>query len=366
MASQAVALEQTGMHAVAASRRNIGLDVLRAVAISMVFLVHGVGLEGKPIVGEFGTGVDLFFVLSGFLIGRIYFRSTRPDAREPFRLFGFWQARWWRTLPPYLVALLVYAVVRATVAPKQAPLDWHYLLFLQNYFGVPAFGPSWSLCVEEHFYLLLPLLGAAVERTLGRAAFRWALPIAFFVPLALRIATLLVTGTLPPFWFWMSHLHCEGMVAGVWLAYLFVERRDQFDRVKPVARALLPLIPVMLLVLPVWHRSPAVNVFVFTLLAVGYAAWLRVMYDLRWNPVGAVGRLAYKAVQGLALCAYSVYLTHTTFDQPIRRFLGEHMARGGARTGLILGSTLVVGVIFYFLVERTSIQVRDRMLHGKG
>ncbi len=366
MASQAVALEQAGQHAVAMSRRNIGLDVLRAAAISMVFLVHGVGLEGKPLVGEFGTGVDLFFVLSGFLIGRIYFRSTRADAAVPFSLLGFWRARWWRTLPPYLVALVVYAVVRATVAPKQAPLDWHYLFFLQNYFGVPAFGPSWSLCVEEHFYLLLPLLAWAVERTLGRAAFRWALPVAFFVPLALRILTLSVTGSLPPFWFWMSHLHCEGMVAGLWLAYLFVERRSQFDRLKPLAKALLPLIPLMLLILPVWKRGPAVNVFVFTLLAVGYAAWLRVLYDLRWNPSGMIGRLVYKAVQGLALCAYSVYLTHTTFDQPIRMVLGEYMARGVARTGLILTSTLVVGVAFYFLVERTSIQTRDRILgHGR-
>ncbi|SNS98808.1 Peptidoglycan/LPS O-acetylase OafA/YrhL, contains acyltransferase and SGNH-hydrolase domains [Granulicella rosea] len=366
MASRAVVLEQTGQHAVAASRRNIGLDVLRATAISMVFLAHGVGLEGKPFVGEFGTGVDLFFVLSGFLIGRIYFRSSRKDAATHFSLLGFWRARWWRTLPPYLVALAVYAAVRATVAPQQAPLDWHYLFFLQNYFGVPAFGPSWSLCVEEHFYLLLPLLAYAVERTLGREAFRWTLPVAFFVPLALRILTLSATGALPPFWFWMSHLHCEGMVEGLWLAYLFVERRQQFDRLKPVALALLPLIPLLLIVLPVWKRSPQVNVFVFTLLAVGYAAWLRVLYDLRWTPAGALGRFAYKAIQGLALCAYSIYLTHTTFDQPIRMALGEHMARGAARTGLILAATLGIGVVFYFLVERTSIQTRDRMLgHGR-
>lgn len=345
------------------ANRNIGLDVLRAAAISMVFLSHGVTMTGLPVLGEFGTGVDLFFVLSGFLIGRIYFRGARDHS---FSFWHFWRARWWRTLPPYIGGLAAYLLVRPLLAGArpQADLPWYYWLFLQNYLGITGYGPTWSLCVEEHFYLALPILALLIGRVFGRDSFRIVLPIAFFVPMLLRIGTLLALGHMPKDWYWMSHFHCEGLIAGLWMAYLFVDHREKFDALKKPSMWLLPLAPIVLFILPIWTtRTAAVNVYVFTLYALGYAAWVRFIYDLRWQPVTGVGRLAHGAARGLALCSYSVYLTHTTFMELFRGVLDEHMRRGAVRTVAVLVPTFLIGVGFYYLIERTAIVTRDKYLN---
>src|ERR1700712_2974111 len=92
------------------ANRNFGLDLARALAITMVFLSHGVSA-----LETLGVGVDLFFLLSGFLIGRIYLRSQADAHDKPgtFTLWGFWSARWFRTLPPYLAALAFYVIAQA-------------------------------------------------------------------------------------------------------------------------------------------------------------------------------------------------------------------------------------------------------------
>jgi peptidoglycan/LPS O-acetylase OafA/YrhL len=268
-------------------------------------------------------------------------------------------------LPPYAAAIVLYGIVRHIFVERQmARLAWYYDLFLQNYLGVHGFGPSWSLCVEEHFYLLLPLAVLTVERCLGRRAFRYVLPAAFFVPTLLRGMTLLHDGTLPADWYWMTHFHCEGLIAGVWLAYLYVDEPATFSALKRPATWLLPVAPIVLFVLPLWtSRTLAVNMFVFTVLALGYAAWLRVLYDLKWDPRSLVGRCVQHAVRGLALCSYSIYLTHTTLFEPLREWTGA-WPRGMLRTSAVLAGALFGGIVFYLLIERTAILTRDRFLRS--
>jgi len=350
----------------ATGQRNIGLDVLRAAAIAMVMLAHGVTLTGIPVLGEFGTGVDLFFVLSGFLIGRIYFRTSKSPS---FTICDFWMARWWRTLPPYAAGLLLYLGVRYALraTAPQPPLHWYYIFFLQNYLGITGWGPTWSLCVEEHFYLTLPLLALAIDRIAGRRAFSYLLPCVFFIPLLLRVMTLLHSGGLPTNWYWMSHFHCEGMVAGVWLAYMFVEQRESFARLERGSRWLLPLIPMALIVVPIWHAGPWLDVTIFSVLAIGYSAWLCALYGMRWQPVSTLGRATRWSVQALALSAYSLYLTHTTTD-PFFRWIAEsvlHLHRGAVRSLYVLATSLAIGAVFFLLVERPSILTRNRFLHHK-
>src|SRR5215471_12815928 len=116
--------------------RNRNLDLLRAVAIVMVVLGHLMVQSPVPLLGlkritDYGqSGVDLFFVLSGWLIGGLYWREQR--ARGSVALLRFWVRRWLRTIPPYLVALAI-ASLGAYVLRRQA-FDFHYLLFIQNYY----------------------------------------------------------------------------------------------------------------------------------------------------------------------------------------------------------------------------------------
>ena len=342
------------------SKRNFGLDLLRASAIAAVFLGHEITFTGIPILGELGTGVDLFFVLSGFLIGRIYFRSsTHPD----FTPLRFWRSRWLRTIPPYLAALALYLLAdRILLQPPNPELPWYYGLFLQNYLGMTGFGPSWSLCVEEHFYLSLPILAFLADRFLGRKSFYYLLPIMFFIPTLLRVIFIQVLRLSPPDWYYMTHFHCDGLIAGLWLAYLFVERPDVFAALRKPALWISPIIPISLAVMPLCSPKYAFifGIYWYAIIAVGFSGWLLWAYDLHWRPSNAPARLIFQAIQGLALCSYSVYLTHTTIDVLIRSWV-VHWHRGVVKTGLVMLVTLAVGVLFYFVFERPAISIRDRI-----
>ncbi|MGA7255298.1 MAG: acyltransferase [Terracidiphilus sp.] len=344
-----------------AGGRNFGLDALRAAAILGVFLCHEVGVKvaGASIFYSLGSGVDLFFVLSGFLIGGICFRSLSKD---DFSIWKFWRSRWWRTLPPYAAAILFYLALRP-FCTKLPPIYPYYGVFLQNYLGVLGVGPSWSLCVEEHFYLCLPILVLVVIRLVGIRELGFLLPVLFFVPLALRLGTYWIEGGMPSQWYWMTHLHCEGLIGGVWMSYLSVFDRPRFDSLKRQSRWFLPIPLALVLVLTYWSSQPVLfDLLVNTLYALGFAAWLRHLYELRWNPVTRVGKLVRWCISGTALCSYSIYLTHTIVDPWLRMQLASLLTRGGVRSFIVLSATWFAGVIFYFLIERPTIITRDHYL----
>jgi peptidoglycan/LPS O-acetylase OafA/YrhL len=339
------------------AKRNFGLDLARAIAITMVFCSHGI-----TALGLLGVGVDLFFLLSGFLIGRIYLRSRTQGT---FTFWHFWRARWWRTLPPYFAAILLFASF-GLIWPHHVTHEfrWYYALFLQNYLGILGLGPSWSLCVEEHFYLLLPFLGGAAELMFGRRSFLWLLPVAALIPQLLR-TWFLLHGGLPANWYWMTNFHCEGLILGVFLAYLYVDHPELWRRAKSTAYV-LSLIPIALLIGLKIHPTSSMKLHggIFLYWAIGFAGWTRVMYDIHWSPAGAAAKLVKQAIHGLALCSYSVYLLHTLFFTDLR-LLMDGWQRGAAKSLTILVVTFLFCVLFYFAVERPTILMRDRYLRRK-
>src|SRR5476651_2724666 len=132
--------------------RNRNLDLLRALAIAMVLIYHGIQMS--PITSpwirqatSYGQyGVDLFFVLSGWLIGGLYWRERQAFGNVSIAKFLI--RRWMRTIPPYLIALLLSYL--AIFIARHEEFDYGYLVFAQNYYQrMPFFLVSWSLCVEE-------------------------------------------------------------------------------------------------------------------------------------------------------------------------------------------------------------------------
>ena len=144
--------------------RSLPLDLLRTFAIFLVFTSH-FRIFAKDLwfgqLGDFGwVGVDLFFVLSGYLISTQLFKEIKRTGTLSFK--NFYIRRGFRIWPNYFFVLAIYFMVPAVIERGQLAPLWKFLTFTQNFdlnFTVyGAFSHAWSLCVEEQFYLVLPVL----------------------------------------------------------------------------------------------------------------------------------------------------------------------------------------------------------------
>ncbi len=145
------------------SQRIWGLDLLRASAILFVVIAHGLHIIYpffpnslvNIIIYVFSFfGVEIFFVLSGFLIGRIFINLQTKENSIKY-LLSFWLSRWFRTLPAYYIVLFFLYFYYYDKDIEIIPFIFFTNNLLKN--GVPFFGVSWSLAVEEWFYVLLPI-----------------------------------------------------------------------------------------------------------------------------------------------------------------------------------------------------------------
>lgn len=156
-------------------KRVDSIDSLRGVAILMVILYHAhawiPGLSTLPSWYMFPislgfSGVDLFFVLSGFSLYYAWLRQEQVTGQVVIRKY-YWR-RFWRIYPPYLIAFLVPWIPVLIAAPAEAVKEalWHIFL-LHNYsehYFYGANGPLWSIAVEAQFYILFPLIVLMMKR----------------------------------------------------------------------------------------------------------------------------------------------------------------------------------------------------------
>lgn len=188
----------------------IGLDMIRSVAILSVLFAHSMWMLygmipkvkfvdslfvfGSMIFGFFG--VELFFVLSGFLIGSIFIKelvyNNNSNENLSFQVSRFWIKRWFRTLPNYYLYVILYLIISWFISSQDYnSFSWRYLLFVQNFFssGPGFFYVAWSLAVEEWFYLLLPSIYIVFLLINGKAitAFKISMGLLFAIPFLLRI-----------------------------------------------------------------------------------------------------------------------------------------------------------------------------------
>ncbi|MBY0369477.1 acyltransferase [bacterium] len=190
------------------SSRNFGLDLLRACAI---FLVIGSHATYTVTQSNFflatlshclgAWGVELFFVLSGYLIGQVLLKILDKAPVLDGRTLGhFYVRRWLRTLPNYYLVLALALWLYAS-STGGLPRGWEsYLTFTQNLLDsrVGFFGHSWSLAVEEWFYLLFPLVLFSLARFFSRRQALWTtLALFLLVPLLCRWALASQLGASP-------------------------------------------------------------------------------------------------------------------------------------------------------------------------
>lgn len=142
--------------------RNFGLDLVRAAAILFVLFNHVLNyfitFDRSTIIGDIAgiLGVEIFFVLSGFLIGKILLQTFHADMTHGHMRI-FYLRRWFRTLPLYYFLLILF-IILTTVVSHKLNLHLPYFIFFQNFFPLDFFSISWSLAIEEWFYLLTPFI----------------------------------------------------------------------------------------------------------------------------------------------------------------------------------------------------------------
>ena len=149
------------------SKRIFGLDLMRAVAIGLVVFSHILWItpNAQGFIPDLMSlsgliGVEIFFVLSGFLIGRLIYKIYVSKDFSFSKVFYFWIRRWFRTLPNYYLVLLINICVALYIGTQLPNQLWQYVFFIQNFsHEMPLFfGESWSLSIEEFAYIIGPLL----------------------------------------------------------------------------------------------------------------------------------------------------------------------------------------------------------------
>jgi peptidoglycan/LPS O-acetylase OafA/YrhL len=290
------------------------------VAIVLVLLAHGVKTNGFPLADELrdvlvqgGIGVDLFFVISGFLITLLLLREQKKTGG--ISIAAFYRRRCLRILPAYSAVLLVLAGLALAGVVSIAAIDWlAALTYTTNWLTEPgwATGHFWSLSLEEHFYLLWPLL-------FWRGP-RWAWSFGLICILGMPVARLLLwTGGINNIPVETSTLtRLDGIAMGCVLALAVWHPRGRALGAW-AARNAAWLAPVALVVLAGsvvlnmrWYRFRLLFGYSLNNLAIALLVWVCVTREQ-----GRLGRvLQSRPLVILGTLSYSLYLWQQLFLDP--------------------------------------------------
>lgn len=362
------------MKALSPHPRLHGLDTLRALAIVLVFANHHLLFVSKASpfgwFGEIGwIGVDLFFGLSGYLIGNQIFAAMRTA--QGLSLPVFYARRFLRTLPNYYVVLALYALWPWFRNGLEMPPLWEFLTFTQNINLTPgtAFSHAWSLCVEEQFYVLLPALALLVGWCRRPLVLGWLAIAATFVAGAAIRASLWQEDMAGQGGFefytliyYASWCRFDELVAGVALALLknyhggLWTRLTSHGNVAFIAGAALFALACRLFYDD--HYGLGVTVFGYPLLAL--AVFLLLVAAL--SPASPLARIRIPGAQALALWSYAIYLLHKQVCILLKPELKELglMPDSIAATVVMAVASVALGWLLYAVVETPFMKLRDR------
>jgi len=358
--------------------RMFGLDVCRTIAILSVVLGHLL-LHSSPNVFVAATGfvaifgVDLFFCLSGFLIGRILLTESARWPEEIERgILRFWYRRWMRTLPLYFFFFFV-----------ELQMYWHgassltaqasYLVFVQNFaWPMPQFfSLTWSLTIEEWFYFLFPLLillSIGLGRT-PRTAVAVAITLFLLVPPVLRFLLFDPHGAfdnLDPNIRHVVIFRLDSIGFGVLVAYISRWHRTLFAKLAELRWLFLILaIGCMAFIRLRYFGMPETRglvVVYFSIVAFVFAGLIPTFTRLAPTRLKLLNRF----IKYTSLISYSMYLGHVvafTLGMSLFRRLGLFDAiypNPWLTYPIFLAMVYLLASLTYFAIEKPILRLRDR------
>lgn len=352
--------------------RNVRLDVIRAFSIALVFATHSptcppgeslfLNALTIPLVRGGWVGVDLFFSLSGYLIAGLLFREYKRTGH--IVIWRFLMRRAFKILPSLWV--LVAVTIAAWLAMGH-PVDRNAVLaslFFYGNYRPPIWDHLWSLAVEEHFYLALPMiLVLSRPRRSARSQYPWAwlVPSVVVLVLASITARLLIIDAHPhDLWRIQgyTHLRSDALAIGVLTAYVETFRPRVFDTLRASERRLIVALGLTLL-LPafVWDikNVPHYAALSLSLYPLAGAFLIIGTRDQVWSSNRLASWLGF-----IGSRSYSLYLWHLPVFALVYTLTRGHGYPWAVNIAMSAGAALVVGLLFAELVEIPALSIRNR------
>lgn len=360
-----------------------GLDHLRTLAIAFVFLYHYFILSGGqpewlPDFAKFGwTGVDLFFVLSGFLISSQLFAQIKQGQHISFKYFFL--KRFFRIVPAYLITVGLYFCLPFFREKESLPPLWKFLTFTQNLglnlkdFG--TFSHAWSLCVEEHFYLFLPMILIILQVTKSIKNSYWLLIALFFLGFAFRIYSFnqlylpkMDDESSAMFWYkyiyYPTYNRLDGLLVGVSIAGVYHFLPTIWNKISRYGNLFILLSLIVLTgtyFLCYNQMTFNASIFGFPLIAIGYGFMV----------VGAVSPISFlykwnsKVTTFLATLSYGTYLTHKGVIHMTHQLLGDFQINNNFMLIICTVTCLSFAYLLHWTIERPFMKLRNRIIEQK-
>jgi peptidoglycan/LPS O-acetylase OafA/YrhL len=357
-----------------------GLDHLRSLAIFIVFLYHYYllidgGHAWLPKIARFGwTGVDLFFVLSGFLISSQLFSQLREQQKISY--YEFFIKRSFRIQPAFWFTVALYFCFPFFREEEGLPPLWKLLTFTQN-LGLDAsrdgaFSHAWSLCVEEHFYFFIPLILILLQSLRITKKSYWLILALFLFSFTIRIFSyyhffIPKIGEENSLMYWYKYVYyptynrLDGLLVGVAIAFIYQFYPDFWDRISKYGNYFF-IISLFILLASYFlfqdQFSIYTAIFGFPLIAAGYGmlvigAISPSTFLYRWNS---------KATTFGATISYAIYLTHKGIIHITSQFLANLKIDGYLLLFICIAACTLGAVILNRVIEKPFMKLRLKFL----
>jgi peptidoglycan/LPS O-acetylase OafA/YrhL len=359
-----------------------GLDLLRAAAILSVICAHGFVVlypHFGSVLGVFGHGgfygVELFFVLSGFLIGQILIRQG-PALGRAANVAVFYVRRWFRTLPLFFLFLAINVWLEFQFRQHRVGLSetLSHGFFLRNLTGfhMSFFPESWSLAIEEWFYLLFPAalwLGLKISKRFDGVFLSAAFAFFTFSTVARMLAANDPAATWSEAQRMVVIYRFDALMIGMFAAWLSVRFPMRWRRHRLLG-ALAGAALLVAMYATLWkienHQlafgddSYFARTFRFTLVSLGFALLLP------WASVWTLTRENFcsTAIRRIALWSYGLYLVHLPVFLIVTEFLfrnsNKSLLRALSSFTVQLGGAIVLSALLYRYFESRCTRLREK------
>jgi peptidoglycan/LPS O-acetylase OafA/YrhL len=335
------------------------MDLVRVVAIGLVFYSHAVrGMVKGVLIGN--VGVELFFVLSGFLVGRYFFVSGQ-EYNLNFA-FKFMAKRWLRTLPLYYAVIIMKLILTKHTFSE----SWPYFVFIQNYVSLSFFSVSWSLSIEEWFYVLLPLMGVLVIKSTAHVS-RIIAFIAVIYCIELFLRTYYVLNDHTP-WETITaaiHLRMDSLLTGLALVFIKYEYVAFYNKLKSfwVFCFGALMVALYLYAFATNYLVSQINtviffrIFGFVLLSISMALLFPFIETISIGNEKLPGRMINRMIIAGSILTYSFYLIHS---EVIEWFSALQIRLVGKVAGAFIVS-VILSWLLYLCIEKPFLDMKNRI-----